>query len=238
MPEAGTVEVVTTHVWRVPSRGIPRALAAFASDRRRVRRTTGVTFAKLLGTSQTGRFRVRDADATRWVLITSWSSAEDARRFDHSPVLSAWTRGAEEIWTATLRPLAAHGQWSRQTAFGLPRSGRWAGPVAAITRGRIRPARLFAFWRSIPAVNADLVARDGLCFAFGIGEAPVGVQGTFSLWRDSTALTRFAYWDEPHRRVVEQAGQRSWFAEALFARFGVLSASGTIDGRDPMASLR
>ena len=50
--------------------------------------------------------------------------------------------------------------------------------------------------------------RDGLFIAFGIGEAPIGVQGTFSLWRDSAALTRFAYHGEPHRTVIGQAGQR------------------------------
>ena len=184
MPEFGRVDVVTTHVWRVPTRRVPRALVAVAADRRRIRRTPGVAFAKLLGASRSGRFGVRDADATRWMLITSWVNADAAHRFDHSSVLSAWTRGRRRSWKATLRPLAARGRWSRQS--GIRQSSRlirWAGPVAAITRGRIRLSQLPAFWRSVPAINADLVERDGLCIAFGIGEAPIGVQGTFSLWR-------------------------------------------------------
>lgn len=237
MPEFGRVDVVTTHVWRVPTRRVPRALIAVAADRRRIRRTPGVSFAKLLGTSRSGRFGVRDADATRWMLITSWVNADAAHRFDHSSVLSAWTRGAEETWKATLRPLAARGHWSRHVAFGSPAGCPWAGPVAAITRGRIRLSQLPAFWRSVAAINADLVERDGLCIAFGIGEAPIGVQGTFSLWRDSAALTGFAYQGTPHRTVIGEAAQRDWFAEALFARFAVLQTAGTIDGGDPMAGL-
>jgi hypothetical protein len=237
MPESGRVEVVTTHVWRVPTRRIPRALIAVAADRRRIRRTPGVAFAKLLGASRSGRFGVRDMDAARWMLIASWVDADAAHRFDHSSVLSAWTRGAEETWTATLRPLATRGRWSRQAAFGCPADGPWRGPVAAITRGRIRLSQLPGFWRSVPAINADLVERDGLCFAFGIGEAPVGVQGTFSVWRDSTALARFAYHGAPHQTVIAEATRRDWFAEALFARFAVLATAGTIDGADPMAGL-
>lgn len=238
MPGFGRVDVVTTHVWRVPLRRVPRALVAVAADRGRIRRTPGVTFAKVLGACRSGRFGISDADATRWMLIASWVNADAAHCFDHSSVLSAWTRGAEEIWTATLRPLAARGRWSRRVAFGCPIGGPWAGPVVAITRGRIRITQLPAFWRSVPAINADLVDRDGLCVAFGIGEAPVGVQGTFSLWQDSAALSRFAYDGAPHRTAIDESDRRDWFAEALFARFAVLATTGTIDGGDPMAGIR
>jgi hypothetical protein len=237
MPGFSRVDVVTTHVWRVPVRRVPRALVAVAADRRRIRRTPGVAFAKMLGACRSGRFGIRDADPTRWMLITSWVDADAAHCFDHSSVLSAWTRGAEEIWTATLRPLAAQGRWSRRVAFGCPPGDSWAGPVAAITRGRIRLSQLPAFWRSVPAINADLVERDGLFVAFGIGEAPIGVQGTFSLWRDSAALTRFAYDGAPHRTAISEAARRHWFAEALFARFAVLATAGTIDGGDPMTGI-
>jgi hypothetical protein len=63
------------------------------------------------------------------------------------------------------------------------------------------------------------------------------VQGTFSLWRDSAALTRFAYDGAPHRTAISEAARRDWFAEALFARFAVLATAGTIDGGDPMAGI-
>jgi hypothetical protein len=235
MPAPGAVAVVTAHVWRVPAGQLPRTLLALAADRRHVRHTPGVGFAKLLGTSRLGHFAISSADLRRWALITSWASVDEARRFDQSRVVSGWAHRAEETWTATLRPLLSHGRWSRREAFGRPRPTSWTGPVAAITRARIRPGRLAAFWRAVPAVNAGLAGRPGLCLAFGMGEAPIGVQGTFSVWRDVSELTRFAFRDEAHRAVMDQADREDWFAEALFARFGVLDTGGTIDGVNPVA---
>jgi hypothetical protein len=64
--------------------------------------------------------------------------------------------------------------------------------VAAVTRARLRPSRARSFWRAVPAVSADLAAQPGLRLAVGIGEAPMGLQGTFSVWESAAALRRFA----------------------------------------------
>jgi hypothetical protein len=229
------VDVVTVHVWRLPARQVPRTVGALATDQQRIRRMPGVAFAKVLGTSRPGRFALRDADVRRWALITSWSDVEAARGFDRSPVVAGWNRRAAETWTATFRPLSAHGRWSRCPAFGRPARATWTGPVAAITRARIRLVRLPTFWRAVPGVNADLVRRPGLCFALGIGEAPVGVQGTLSVWRDDAALRGFAFDGAAHRSVIAEAAEGDWFAEAMFARFALVDARGTVDGVDPMA---
>jgi hypothetical protein len=46
---------------------------------------------------------------------------------------------------------------------------------------------------TVRSVNADLAPRDGRLLHLGIGEAPIGLQGTFSLWRDVHAMRAFAY---------------------------------------------
>jgi hypothetical protein len=74
-----------------------------------------------------------------------------------------------------------------------------------------------------------------LRFALGIGEAPLGLQGTFSVWRDAAALRAFAYESPEHRRVVGDTERLGWYAEELFARFRVRSTTGSYDGRDPLA---
>jgi hypothetical protein len=71
-----------------------------------------------------------------------------------------------------------------------------------------------------------------------MGEAPLGVQGTFSLWRDAAALHAYAYEGDAHRTAIRQTAARRWYAEELFARFAVLSAAGALDGRDPLAVRR
>jgi len=68
----------------------------------------------------------------------------------------------------------------------------------------------------------------------GIGESPIGLQGTFSLWRDNAALTRYAS-GPAHLEAIRRTGEVGWYAEELFARFEVLGTRGTVAGRDPLA---
>ena len=86
----------------------------------------------------------------------------------------------------------------------------------------------------MPPVSADLHEAPGLRLALGIGEAPIGLQGTFSLWSSASALNAFAYERAAHAAVIGRTAREGWYAEELFARFGVLSTSGTLDGVDPL----
>jgi hypothetical protein len=228
-------ELVTLHLWRVPRRAVPAAMARMATERRPVRRQPGLRFAKLLGTGDGRTFTVRDADARRWGLLATWTDRAAARAFERSPTAARWRRLAEETWRVELRPLAARGRWSGREPFGAPRGGRWDGPVAAVTRARLAVTRSATFWRAVPPVSLDLAGRPGLRLAVGIGEAPVGLQGTFSLWESAAALRDFAYAGAPHREVMARTDRERWYAEELFARFAVLDAAGSVDGRDPLA---
>jgi len=225
-------DLVTVDVWRVPGRAVPRALARIAADRWALGRVPGLQFARLLGTSGAS-FTARDADLRRWALVACWHRREDALAGNR--VARGWDRIAEERWRVELRPLAARGRWSRRAPFGDPTPARWDGPVAALTRARLAPRRAATFWRAIPAVAGDLSGRDGLLATFGLGEAPLGWQGTFSAWRDAASLRAFAYQGDAHRRAIARTAETGWYAEELFARFGVLASSGTLDGRDPLA---
>jgi hypothetical protein len=234
MREVGP-ELVTLHLWRVPRGAVPAAVLRMGVDRRAVRGTAGVRFAKLLGTGDGGSFRVRDADPRRWGLLASWADRASALAFERSAVAARWRRLAEETWRVELRPLSARGRWSGLEPFGRPAGGRAGGPVAAVTRARLRASRARSFWRAVPPVSADLRAQPGLRLAVGIGEAPVGLQGTFSVWESAAALRRFAYAGAAHSAVIERTVSERWYAEELFARFAVEAADGTVDGRDPLA---
>jgi hypothetical protein len=222
--------VVTFHLWRVPATRVPQALLRVAVDRRRAERTPGVRFAKLLGTGRT--FIPRGADPTRWAAVTAWSSPEAAR---HYPVARAWDALATESWRVDLRPVSSRGRWSRRAPFGDPAPAPVTGPVAAITRARIRTLRTASFVSAVPPVVSELRRADGLLLTTGIGEAPVGLQGTFSLWRSAADLTGFAHRTPAHRAAIRRTPEEGWYAEELFARFAVVGSSGTVDGRDPLA---
>jgi hypothetical protein len=222
-------ELVTLHVWRVPPFRVPAAAMRMATDRGRARRTPGVVFAKLLGTAN--GFSAFDAEPTRWAALTCWSTAAAAARY---PVADRWDASASESWRLDLRPLSSRGQWSRRTPFGSPTPRRVDGPVASITRARLVPRKALGFFRAVPPVSAELAAADGLLASLGVAEMPLGLQGTVSLWRDSTALRAFATAPE-HTEAVRRTTSDGWYAEELFARFEVVGSRGTLDGRDPLA---
>lgn len=237
-------QLVTLHVWGVPPLRVPAAVWRMGSQRRPLRRTPGLRFAKLLGTGSGRTFAVRDADARHWGVLACWDSAHAATAFEDGPIVRAWDRGAHERLRVLLRPLAARGRWSGRAPFGEGRFGAADDPaaadgvvadglVAAITRARIRPRRAAMFWRAVPPVSAELHRCEGVRLALGIGEAPLGVQGTFSLWTSVAALDGFAYRGPEHVAAIRRTAQTGWYAESLFARFAVLDVSGSYRGWRP-----
>ncbi|GAA0803426.1 monooxygenase [Spirilliplanes yamanashiensis] len=217
--------LVTLHVWRVPRRRVPAAFARLAVDRRRLRALPGVRFGKLLGTGTGTGFGPGDADLTRYAAVVSWADPDAAAAFDGSRLARDWARIADGSARVDLTPLVSRGRWSGVEPFAA--TGRRAdGTILALTRARLAPRKALTFWRAVPPVARALHEAPGLLARFGVGEAPVGWQGTVSVWRSATDLTRFAYRQPEHRAVVERTPADRWYAEELFARFAVRDISG------------
>lgn len=223
--------VVSLHLYGVQGLGVARALGHMARDRRALRRLPGATFVKLLGTGSGRTFTPRDADPHHWGVLVCWSDPDGPERYESTTSHGSWTGTAYEHGRILLRPLASRGTWAGRQPFGDPVAHRWDGPVAAITRARIKPSLWRTFWAAVPPVSGDLREVDGLELALGIGEAPVGLQGTFSRWRSNAALTEFAHRRSPHVEVMRRTHDVSWYAEELFARFAVVHSRGTYRGQ-------
>lgn len=234
-------ELVTLHVWGVRTGRVPAALRAMAFDRRPLSHQPGLTFAKLLGTGAGRTFTPADADPRHWAILACWDSTDAAQAFEHSSVVRRWRAQAQESLRFELRPVSSRGLWSRQEPFGRPgRAGPAAAaatPMAALTRARIRPRMWRAFWSSVPAVSQRLHQAPGLLFAIGLGEAPLGLQGTFSVWSGATALDTFAYASPEHREAISRTRRLGWYSEELFARFRVIATEGTYRGTAPAVPL-
>ncbi|MGH8898098.1 MAG: monooxygenase [Egibacteraceae bacterium] len=214
---------------------VPLALARAGVDPWRMRATRGLRFVKVLGTGDGRTFTLRDADPLRWGLLCVFQDEDTLAEFERaSRIVAAWRGMAREVWRADLALIHSRGRWARREPFGEPVATGHDGPVAALTRARLRPARARTFWRAVPSVAQDLRDQPGLRYSIGIGEAPIGLQGTFSVWDSAQALTNFAYRGAAHREVVRRTAEVGWYAEELFARFAVVRTTGTIDGADPL----
>lgn len=218
--------VVTVHVWTLRPRHAAFGLRRAAQRRAVLRRRTGAAFATLLGTGRGESFTLRDAQLLTWALVASWDDEAAAARFEKGDYLSSWSRRSEGTVRLQLRPLSSRGTWYGAQPFGAHSGADWGGPVAALTRARIRPRGLLRFWRAIGPVAGELRTARGCRWAIGMGEAPLGWQGTLSVWDDEDGMRAFAYRGRAHADVVRRTPEERWYAEQLFARFAVLEADG------------
>lgn len=206
---------VTLDVWRVPKRAVPGALLRMAWLPRVLRRSGDVEFVKLLGTAD--GFGVTAADPLRWAALTVWRA--------HAGPIDAFDRIAAAHVRLTLRPTAARGRWAGREPFTVSEAQN-DKPVLVLTRARLRARKALGFWRAIGPVAGTLTDAEGLLTAFGIGEAPIGFQGTVSIWAGGRQVNAFAYRTAEHAEVVRSTPVRRWYAEELFARLEVLNVTG------------
>jgi hypothetical protein len=193
-------------------------------DRFRLILDKNVSFHKSLGTGKGETFTPSDANALQWGLI---ASVKDIEKFDSSFVVKRWRRISVSEFRAVLEPISSHGQWAGKEPF-VATAKDWDGQVAAITRARIKWSQNFRFWRSVPPVTISLKSAPGLVAAIGIGEAPIGLQGTFSLWESAAAIREFAYKGAAHQKAIADTSAYQWYSEELFARFAVREVRGSI----------
>ncbi len=210
-------------------------LRKMGSDHGYLRGLPGLTFYRLLGTGR-GNDLSLGADLRRWARLAVWSSPAAWQLFEDSPWRQRELALTQESYTLTLRPLRWRGQWSGEALFGPPQAAGLAegSRIAVLTRAAIRPAKLAAFWRSVPASQAGLLSQPGLLASVGLGEVPLLHQATFSVWQDTASMLAYAYRGTAHREVSLQAQREHWFSEELFVRFEVLSGQGSWSGRDPL----
>lgn len=221
-------KVAVLYLFGISRKHIPFALLRMALDRSRTRKFTGISFSKLLGTGSGETFTPRDADLLRWGFLVTIDT-ERLSEFDESSIIQQWRQRSNSEFRAVLSPLSSHGLWARRNPFDFISSpNNPQSQIAAITRARIKWHQNFRFWSAVPPVVMDLHSNPGLIAAIGIGEAPIGLQGTFSLWQSASALRDFAYKGAAHQVAIKQTQSFGWYSEELFARFEVLELRGDI----------
>jgi hypothetical protein len=218
--------ITTIYFWRIRAIFIPLAIIFMAINKIQLKRLSGVTFIKLLGTGKGESFTPRDANPLRWgMLITVSENQIDM--LDKSFVVKSWQKICISEYRVLLKPISSHGFWSGKQPFAVDKF-EWAGKIAAVTRARIVWRKNLIFWQAVPPVTESLHQSPGLLNAIGIGEAPIGLQGTFSIWQDAASLRDFAYKGQAHSEAIRATSANQWYSEELFARFAVIEERGLL----------
>ena len=217
--------MIVAYFWKIKPSAVPFAFVAMALDRFILRSSSNVGFFKSLGTGKGETFTPMDANPLRWGLI---AEVNDIDAFDNSFVIRQWRRNSTSEFRAVIEAISSHGKWAGYELF-VPTVKEWDGQVIAITRARIAWLQNLRFWRAVPPVTASLKSAPGLLAAIGIGEAPIGLQGTFSIWESPAALRNFAYRGDAHNAAIEATKKYNWYSEELFSRFAVRDMRGSIN---------
>ncbi|WP_350339462.1 spheroidene monooxygenase [Paragemmobacter kunshanensis] len=220
---------------------LPRlwVIGQMGAARLALRREHRALFWKLCG-SGTGEGFTPRPNWGVWAIVAVWPDEATARAaVAESPVWRRWRARATEAWTVFLDPLSARGRWAGVNPF-LPEAatpGEQRGPLAALTRATVKPARALRFWDRVPSISAVIGRDPNVAFKIGIGEVPLLHQVTFSIWPDTASMAAFARGDGPHARAIRAVRDGNWFNEELYARFRLLGSTGCWNGSDPIASL-
>ncbi len=231
-----TEPVASFHLVRQHGARAPLALVRLGLDRRPLAHVPGLRFVRLMGTGR-GRTTSLSADLARTAAFAVWddeSALDDFLRT--SPVAARW-RHAAEHYSVRLRLVGGGGVWRGvEPLAALPRVEPPAGgQLAVLTRADVRVRSWRPFLAAGGPVSDALERAPGLLAVAGVGEAPLGRQATFSLWRDAASLEAFAYEDPTHVEVVRRTRAEGWYGDELFARFVPETIEGTWDGVDPLA---
>jgi hypothetical protein len=216
--------VSVIYFWKIKSSNIGFALLRMALDRGSLRRIQGVHFAKMLGTGKGETFTPRDADVNQWGALIVMDRA-NLQALDNSKLIKRWRAHSLSEVRYLLDPISSHGLWAKTNPFAYS-SVQTDGEIVAITRARIKWFQNFRFWRAVPPVTESLHSSAGLITTIGIGEAPIGLQGTFSHWKTGADLRNFAYKGAAHQGAIAATERYHWYAEELFARFAVRDIRG------------
>lgn len=193
--------------------------------------TAGLRFGRLLGSGAGNGFGLQP-NLSVYAFLGHWTRREAAEAFfDSHPWWQDSLARTTEHATFYLEPTMTHGEWGGQRPFTpQPEKHEPTAPVAVITRATIRPHKLIDFWRYVPRTSASVYQHPERKLSIGIGEYPVFMQATFSLWTSGKAMRDFAYKSAHHKEVVRLTRKRDWYSEEMFTRFRVLSFAGSWKG--------
>ena len=192
----------------------------------KLKKVSGLEFSKLMGSGGKNGFS-KMLNVNVYVLHCVWESELAANDFFvRSATFSEFRTKAAEAYTIFMKASKAHGLWEGTNPYHTEKITP-SGPIAVITRARIKLKFLPRFWSHVPSLGKKVDQASGAIFSIGIGEYPWFMQATFSLWESYEAMRNYAYGSPHHMEVVKKTRELGWYSEELFANFIPYKAEGS-----------
>jgi hypothetical protein len=222
-------EVVVLVLIDVRLDAIPWGWMRFVLGRLPLRHLPGLKFSRQLGSGFEGGFGLRPSFTRQGLFLVFENEALADDFMQASPVMAGYRRHARELCCLKLRAYSSRGSWGG-TGLAVAADAPAAGPMAALTRGSIRPGLSLRFWRLSPPAQDALATAPGCRLAVGLGEAPLLRQATFSVWDSVQVMNDYAR-SGAHLEAIRSSQREGYFTESMFVRFVVQSISGQWNGR-------
>jgi heme-degrading monooxygenase HmoA len=205
---------------------------------RKLRRTPGLMFHKMLGTGGGDGYGFLP-DFTTYALLTVWEDEKQAQAFEaDSQVMAAFREKTNEIYSLFLRPIRSRGKWSRTAPFKTSEPAEGNPLVVVLTRATLKMKYYIPFWKRVGKVSDSHVGAPGLLFSKGVGERPWIMQATFTAWESTDAMESFAHTrGNRHQEAIATTRRLNGFREELYARFQPVETRGSWRKTDPVGDV-
>ena len=187
----------------------------------------GLEFARLLGSGGGNGFSIWPNFGV-YAFLGVWKNKDHYLEYrdNKNSVIQLCKDRAEKQLHLKLANVSAHGQWAKQQPFVSKTKLVKTDPVAVITRATIYPHKVPGFWRHVPKVSQSIENKKGCQLSVGIGEWPLFMQATFSVWEQYQDMLNYAYHSKQHAEIIKKTRELGWYKEEMFARFKVLESEG------------
>lgn len=168
------------------------------------------------------------------LMLAAWDDDEALDKFLFHPRARPYRNG----WRTRMAPVRSVG--TLPGLPDLPRQERPTGdqPVAAFTLGRLRADKLLPFYLTAAAAEREARTHPGFIAGVALFRPPLAA-GTFSIWRNSREMRKYALGSYPggHKSAMAVDRERSFWHEMLFSRYLPYSAEGNWGGHNPLGHL-
>ncbi|HKL03050.1 MAG TPA: hypothetical protein VJ911_05220 [Cryomorphaceae bacterium] len=190
----------------------------------------GLRFFKAMGTGAGNGFSVVP-NFSRYAFLLLFDNRENAESsIAENDAFNVYFDKATHFFRCHLKPAMVHGVWDGVQPFEIEENAKPEDPVAVITRARINTSKILDFWWNVSEAGRFMNSRDEAIYQIGIGEYPVFMQATFSIWKTMKEMKNAAYNGTPHAEVVKKTRERNWYSEEMFCVFklGQIIERGTL----------